>query len=63
MEDTERLRRRYNIMLIIGLLFLAGSIVLFFRLGSGLSRWLGVLTWLSITMVYWELRRALPPKP
>jgi hypothetical protein len=60
MDGTERLRRRYTILLVLSLAFLAGSVVVFFRLGSGLTRWLVLLGWFSIALVWWEFRRALP---
>ena len=61
MDRTERLRRRYTILLMVSLVLLAGSMVLFFRLGAGLTRWLVLLGWASITLAWWELRRAPPP--
>ena len=60
MDRTERLRRRYTVLLAVSLVLLAGSVILFFSLGSGLTRWLVLLGWASITLVWWELRRALP---
>lgn len=63
MDGTQRLRRRYTILLVISLAFLAGGVVLFFRMGSGLTRWLVVLGWCSISLVWWERRRALPRNP
>ena len=59
MDGTERLRRRYTILLVVSLAFLAGSVVVFFQFGAGLARWLVLVGWLSIALVWWELRRGL----
>ncbi|HET9493903.1 MAG TPA: hypothetical protein VFR15_06705 [Chloroflexia bacterium] len=60
MDGTERLHRRYTILLLGSLLLLAGAVVMFFRIGSGLTRWLVLLGSASNALVWWELRRALP---
>jgi hypothetical protein len=59
-SDTERLRRRFTIMLSVYLAVFLGAIVLVFTL-TGFARWLILLVAVCNVVVYWELRRALPP--
>ena len=61
MDGTERLRRRYMTLLVVSLILLTGAVVMFFRIDAGLTRWLVLLGAASNALVWWELRRALPP--
>ena len=57
MDDNSPRRRRNSAVLVVSLAFLAVSVVLFFRTGAGLTRWLVLLACLSVTMVFWRIRR------
>jgi hypothetical protein len=61
MNGGRRLRRWRTVMLTISVLGLLASIVMFFILEAGLARWLSLLTWLSLTVVFWQLRKAPAP--
>ena len=60
MDETERLHRRYTTLLLVSLVLLLGAVIVFLRLGIGLTRWLVLLGSASNVLVWWELRRALP---
>jgi hypothetical protein len=60
MDDTNRLRRRYRIMLAISIFFLLLSVVLFF-LTSGFARWVLLLIWVFITFARWQALKSVPP--
>lgn len=60
MDDTNRLRRRYRIMLAISIFFLFLSVVLF-SLTSGFARWLLLLTWVFIAFARWQALKSVPP--
>lgn len=63
MGDAAPPRRRHTTMLAVSVVFLVGSVALSFRVGDGLTRWLVVLAWLSLTMVSWRLRRGASTLP